>query len=570
MYCVKCGHLCKDGAKFCSKCGAPLSSTGKASDTKERESEYSAESGSFSAKPEVGTNAADIVSEPKAGTDTDGGNRKRRKGIRVAVIIVILAAAAVALFAIYSVWTGKHDSGDPETENIAEVSAEEENEPEEDIDDEPEEADDSWKQVYIDYINELTETEDEESEKHEYSLIYVDDNDIPELYATCMYMAEGDRICTVNDDGQIEEINLNRTGGSCYIERGGLISDYNGNMGYFILNLYSLCDGEFTDLYGDIGEVTIDMDEDGYETYTYLWEGDVVTEEQFYDNWDNIVDREEAKSVGEVTLSSSDEMIEILGGEVGTLDTYVDDVLIPSMGLVEDGVYFGKYNNPDNDPGYTGSILSDPIVLGSLLTSSMQDFDQDDEPELLVVLMREDDDEGITHYTAYLQMYEEENGAVVLKDEYDALCPVLGDGDEELSGIFLKESGGQIYICGSAYHNWYIADGITYNSFIVTYSNGKFVTEVSTDGTISGSDFTDEGDYKTESAEMAEFLEQIGLADEASQIRETNVRKFNFEDDEEMLMLVKGSPTGDVYTYYETGDIADLGAPLYILTLDFD
>ncbi len=559
MYCVKCGNLCKDGAKFCSKCGAPLIWK----DVPAKDQQVKNDSG------------RETVQEPVSVEQESAKGKKcgKRTWIFVAITIV---AAAIASFAIYFVWIRKQDSRDSETENTAEVSAEEENESEEEIDDELEEADDSWKQVYIDYINELTETEDEDLEKHEYALIYVDDNDIPELYVTCTYMAEGDRICTVNDDGQIEEINLNRTGGACYMERGGLISDYNGNMGYFILNFYSLSDEEFTNLYGDIGEVTIDMDEEGYETYTYLWEGDVVTEEQFYDNWNNILDREEAMSVGEVTLSSSDEMIEILGGDTGSsaevsaLDTYVDEVLIPAMGSVEAGEYYGKYNNLSDDSDYTGSILTNPEISEGVLTSLIRDFDQDGESELLVVLMRNDIEDGLTYHTAYLQMYEEESGSVVLKDDYDALCPVLGDGDEELSGIFLKESSGQIYICGSAYHNWYIADGITYNSFIATYSEGKFVTELSTDGSISGSDFTDEGDYETESAEMSDYLEQIGLADEASQIRETNVRKFDFEDSEEMLMLVKGSPTGDVYTYYETWDIADLGEPLYTLTLDFD
>ena len=48
-----------------------------------------------------------------------------------------------------------------------------------------------------------------------------------------------------------------------------------------------------------------------------------------------------------------------------------------------------------------------------------------------------------------LQMYELEEEEVILKDEYQGLCPVLGYGDEESSGVFLKEKDGRLYICGS-------------------------------------------------------------------------------------------------------------------------
>lgn len=48
-------------------------------------------------------------------------------------------------------------------------------------------------------------------------------------------------------------------------------------------------------------------------------------------------------------------------------------------------------------------------------------------------------------------MYESEKNEIVLKDEYKALYPVIGAGDEEDDGIFLKKHGGNIYLCGSSY-----------------------------------------------------------------------------------------------------------------------
>lgn len=38
-------------------------------------------------------------------------------------------------------------------------------------------------------------------------------------------------------------------------------------------------------------------------------------------------------------------------------------------------------------------------------------------------------------------MYESEKNEIVLKDEYKALYPVIGAGDEEDDGIFLKKHG---------------------------------------------------------------------------------------------------------------------------------
>ena len=67
-------------------------------------------------------------------------------------------------------------------------------------------------------------------------------------------------------------------------------------------------------------------------------------------------------------------------------------------------------------------------------------------------------------------MYESEKNEIVLKDEYKALYPVIGAGDEEDDGIFLKKHGGNIYLCGSSYAIADIyADGATISSFILTY-----------------------------------------------------------------------------------------------------
>lgn len=255
------------------------------------------------------------------------------------------------------------------------------------------------------------------------------------------------------------------------------------------------------------------------------------------------------------------------------LYTYVESVLIPEEGQCAEGEYTCKYINIDNG-SYVRPCLDPVHSEKGVLSSRIRDFDSDGKEELLVLLLnntaRENEYAGADQNEVILRMYEAQGGKVALSDEVSALCPVLGQGDSESSGIFLHENAGQTYICGSfRQHIYMYADGITFYSFIMTYDGNKFQKQAGTDEAISGSEFSSE---ESAAENMADYLEEIGLDGEARQIRDSWVRCFEFADDVEMLMLVEGEndDSGDGLIYYETRDPADLGKVILTLKLSWD
>ena len=74
------------------------------------------------------------------------------------------------------------------------------------------------------------------------------------------------------------------------------------------------------------------------------------------------------------------------------------------------------------------------------------------------------------HNHVYLQMYEKKEKSIKLAAEYLALRNVMGMQETERQGIFLKESGGKIYICGSTANQYSLtARSHEYGMFAVNY-----------------------------------------------------------------------------------------------------
>lgn len=248
--------------------------------------------------------------------------------------------------------------------------------------------------------------------------------------------------------------------------------------------------------------------------------------------------------------------------------SYVDEVLIPQEGQCSEGEYTCEYKRVS-----MRTSLKPVSSEKGVLSWRIRDFDNDGEDELLVLILNNEYLEEYTQETkneVLLRMYEAESEEVVLKDEMSVLCPVLGSGDSELSGIFLHENDGQIYICGSLRQQIYLyADGVTFDSFVLTYDGKKFEKEAGTDEAVSGSEFSGE---KEEAEKMADYLEEIGLDSEAEQIRDSWMRCFEFTDDVEMLMLIEGenSDADKAMDYWETKNPEDLGEVTLTLKLSWD
>ncbi len=163
----------------------------------------------------------------------------------------------------------------------------------------------TWQEAYVDFIQKLHGTIPEYSEM-DYSLIYVDDNDIPELFIYTGGMATGEFIVSFYD-GNIGVMNRERCGIQ-YIEYGGLLYNMNGNMGFSPCNIYMLKNGKFSEI--GTGWCFEHCDENENWYWDYFWEDIPVTEAEYMVHINELIDT--SKCVVPSTLYSKEEILEIL------------------------------------------------------------------------------------------------------------------------------------------------------------------------------------------------------------------------------------------------------------------
>lgn len=127
-----------------------------------------------------------------------------------------------------------------------------------------------WKQAYLNYLE-----EDNYADTCTYSLIYVDDDDIPEMVVDTGGEAGGCQFLTFHDHAldvwQSARLNVN------YIERGNLICNSDGNMGYYYDNVYAIQDGKWVYVDGGIwgdGPDGVQIDENGNYLEFFYWTGE--------------------------------------------------------------------------------------------------------------------------------------------------------------------------------------------------------------------------------------------------------------------------------------------------------
>lgn len=137
-----------------------------------------------------------------------------------------------------------------------------------------------WKRVYLAYL--MNEEKDYNYiDLCTFSLIYVDDDDIPELLIDTRSGAGGCYFLTFHG----HELDVLRSGLSVtYIDRGGLVCDSDGRMGYYYDNVYAIRDGKwgFVDggTWGD-GPDGVQLDENGNIMEFYYWDGRELTQEEY-------------------------------------------------------------------------------------------------------------------------------------------------------------------------------------------------------------------------------------------------------------------------------------------------
>lgn len=124
-----------------------------------------------------------------------------------------------------------------------------------------------WKQAYLAYLAAY-----EQSDSCTYSLIYVDDDDIPELVIDTGSEAGGCQILTWHDGvgDCLQTMRLYFT----YLEKGNLLCNSDGHMGFYYDEVYTIEDGKWVYVaggaYGD-GAGGPQFDENGEFIYEYHW-----------------------------------------------------------------------------------------------------------------------------------------------------------------------------------------------------------------------------------------------------------------------------------------------------------
>lgn len=249
------------------------------------------------------------------------------------------------------------------------------------------------------------------------------------------------------------------------------------------------------------------------------------------------------------------------------LYTYVEEVLIPEEGKCDLGPFECDYYLQEN-----GAVERRQIQDASgIITSKIQDFDQDGQEELLVVVLDNQVEDEIQQEIIngiQIRMYEVQQGAVVLSSECLMMEDVLGGGDTEDDWMFLKTVDNKTYICSSTNQlTCLIADGLGVSLNIVSYrgQGTGFVTE--TAGSAMGSDF-----YGIDNSTIISALERIGGFEVTLQnIYETSQRYIPAEEtyDEILFSIYGKNENADFESetaqearrkFYETRDPSWLGS----------
>lgn len=169
----------------------------------------------------------------------------------------------------------------------------------------------TYKTAYLDFLK---------NKKEEYlvfDLVYIDNDDIPELYLSGACEAVGDMICSFKN-GVVVYQYLGRIGGGKYIERSEKIINQNGHMGRYYDNVYNLDENGFSEIlnanyterYEDIGDGSGKVN----TYYEYFIDNIPVSEAEYNNAVNSAFDFSKAISFYENTVSYA-EIVMQLGGD---------------------------------------------------------------------------------------------------------------------------------------------------------------------------------------------------------------------------------------------------------------
>ena len=132
--------------------------------------------------------------------------------------------------------------------------------------------DSAWRAAYLEIL-------EANKERRCFALVYVDDDDVPELYIMGICEADGDRVFSYRG-GEVTMLQLYRLGGGQYIERGGTVANENGHMGRCYNKVYQLGENGFVQTFDALTEIKYDSKTEK-DNYLYSISGETVSEETF-------------------------------------------------------------------------------------------------------------------------------------------------------------------------------------------------------------------------------------------------------------------------------------------------
>lgn len=167
----------------------------------------------------------------------------------------------------------------------------------------------SWQEAYAACVSGI-----EDSDGYTYALIYVNNDNVPELVMDSGYEAGGCMLVTYNC-GRIDVLQTSRLYFN-YVERGNVLDNCDGHMGYYYDIISKIENGKWVTVaegtYHD-PEDGVQADQNGNYIYEYEWNGNSVTEEEYMEYYTELMQINQGKDpVGPDIYYIRDEMLSYL------------------------------------------------------------------------------------------------------------------------------------------------------------------------------------------------------------------------------------------------------------------
>ena len=197
-----------------------------------------------------------------------------------------------------------------------------------------------WQSVYRELVLEQVSNDGNPDSPSTYCLQDLNGDGIPELLIVGPFEAQGDVLYTVRSDGSTSHLAISQ-GDFMYDAANQLIWAPYGHMDMYRDEIYRLTNGSFVRLHeGRSGLWNASSPSAGYEDYTYEWDGEMVSEQQYQALLDAAVDTEDAVNLSYSAVSAQTVLAQLGAGE-DTASGFAD---VPSSAWFAEAVAYVQSN----------------------------------------------------------------------------------------------------------------------------------------------------------------------------------------------------------------------------------